>query len=80
MWGDMGSMMGWGGGWGFFGAVHMVLWWVLVVLGIVVLAKWLFAGAGRTGGVRALEVLKERYARGEIGKDEFDQKKRDLAA
>ena len=81
MWGDMGSM-GWGWGWGMLGAVHMVLWWVLIILGIAVLAKWLFGGASggeRTGG-RALEVLKERYARGEIGKDEFEQKKRDLAS
>ena len=80
MWGDMGTM-GWGGGWGIFGVMHVVLWWVLIVLGIAVLAKWLF-GAGtqerRATGSNALEILKERYARGEIGKDEFEQKKRDL--
>lgn len=80
MWGDMGTM-GWGWGWGIFGAVHMVLWWVLIVLGIAVLAKWLF-GSGtqerRAAGSNALEILKERYARGEIGKDEYEQKKRDL--
>jgi len=79
VWGDMGS---WGWGWGVFGALHMVLWWVLIILGIVVLIKWL-AGSGsraeRETGSRALEVLKERYARGEIGKDEFEQKKRDLS-
>ena len=80
MWGDMGSMMGYGGGWGFFGVLHMVLWWVLIVLGIVVLVKWLFSWTGRAGGARAIEGLKERYARGEIGKDEFEQKKRDLFA
>jgi len=79
MWGDYG--MGWG--WGFFGVVHMVLWWVLIILGIVVLVKWLAVGFGpsRVGPAiesRALEVLKERYARGEIGKEEFEQKKRDL--
>ena len=80
MWGDMGSM-GWGWGWGMLGAVHMALWWVLIILGIAVLAKWLFgAGAQNRGapGGNALEILKERYARGEIGKDEFEQKKRDL--
>jgi len=63
------------------GAAHMVLWWVLIILGIAVLAKWLFrSGAqdGRATGGNALEILKERYARGEIGKDEFEQKKRDL--
>jgi len=81
MWGDMGTM-GWGWGWGILGVAHMLLWWVLIILGIAVLAKWLFStGAqGRPGtGGNALDILKERYARGEIGKDEFEQKKRDLA-
>ena len=76
-----GDMMGWGGGWGFFGMVHIVLWWLLLVLGIVVLAKWLFGGAGSRSAPedRALSVLRERYARGEIDKEEFDKRKRDLA-
>ena len=78
MWFDMGNM-GWGAGWGLLGFLHMTLWWVLLILGIVVLAKWLLSGAHR-GGNRALEVLKERYARGEIQKEEFEQKKRDLAS
>jgi putative membrane protein len=78
MWGQYG--MGWG--WGYFGVVHMLLWWALIVLGIVVLVKWLASGSARSRGEaiggRALEVLKERYARGEIGKEEFEQKRRDL--
>ena len=76
-----GDMMGWGGGWGWgwFGIVHMVLWWFLIILGIVVLAKWLFGGGGRsTERDRALTILRERYARGEIDKQEFDARKRDL--
>ena len=81
MWG--GDMMGWGGGWGWgwFGIVHMVLWWFLIILGIVVLAKWLFGGSGRgstADGDRALAILRERYARGEIDKAEFDARRRDL--
>jgi len=78
MWGDMG---GWGWGWGMFGIVHMLLWWVLIVLGIVVLAKWLFGGSARRDdrvADRALEILAERYARGEINKQEYEQKKKDL--
>jgi putative membrane protein len=74
---------GWGGGWGLLGGLHMILWWVLLVLGIVVLFKLLIGGSSRSDretGNRALEILKERYARGDIGKDEFEQKKRDLAA
>jgi putative membrane protein len=76
-----GDMMGWGGGWGWgwFGIVHMVLWWFLIVLGIVVLAKWLFGGGSRGSEAdRALAILRERYARGEIDKQEFDARKRDL--
>lgn len=76
-----GDMMGWGGGWGWFGIVHMVLWWFLIILGIVVLAKWLFGGSGggrAAGEDRALAILRERYARGDIDKAEFDARKRDL--
>ena len=79
MWMDGG--MGWGGGWSIFGAVHMLLWWGLLIFGIAVLAKWLFTGDSREErqvGNRALEILRERYARGEIGKEEFELRKRDL--
>lgn len=80
MWG--GDMMGWGGGWGWgwFGIVHMVLWWFLIILGIVVLAKWLFGGGGSraSGEDRAHSILRERFARGEIDKAEFEARKRDL--
>jgi putative membrane protein len=79
MWGYMGDM-GWGGGWGLLGIVHMVLWWALIVLGIAVLVKWLVRGTGVGARADALDILKERYARGEIGKEEFEQKKRDLQA
>ncbi len=78
MWGDM----GWGGGWGVLGFVHMLLWWVLIVLGIVVLVRWLTAGSRSESGGRgdrAIEILRERFARGEIDKQEFEQRKRDLS-
>lgn len=74
--------MGWHDGWGWgFGFLPMVLFWGVLIVLILLLAKWLFGplpGTGWTRGGRALDVLKERYARGEIGKDEFEQKKRDL--
>ncbi len=77
MWGDYG--MGWT--WGIFGIIHMALWWILLAVGIVALVKWLKSGPadGAPGaGSRALEILDERYARGEIGKEEFEAKRCDL--
>lgn len=77
MWTDYG--MGWG--WAAFGAAHMLLWWVLIGLGIVVLLKWLIGGSfsnEQRSASRALELLNARYAQGEIGKEEYGQKKRDL--
>lgn len=78
MWGD-GGYWWWG-----FGALHMLLYWGLLILIVVALVKWVFgmpggrSDAARREEGRALEILKERYARGDIGKEEFEQKKRDL--
>lgn len=71
-----------GGGWGMgFGGPFMLLFWVLVIVGVVVLVKWI-AGQSSSGrdarGKTALEILQERYARGEIDREEYEQKKRDL--
>ena len=69
---------GWGWGWIGIGILHMGLFWILVILGIVVLVKWLgSSGASRTGS-RALDILKERYAKGELTREQFDQMKRDM--
>ena len=78
------NMMNWGcgmGGAGMFGAVHL-LWWVLIIVGTVILVRWLL-NTGRyrrvSGSDSALSILRERFARGEIDKTEFDARKRDLA-
>jgi putative membrane protein len=69
---------GWSWGWIDLGVFHMGLFWILVILGIVVLVKWLASsGASRTGS-RALDILKERYAKGELTREQFDQMKRDV--
>jgi len=65
--------------------IHGLLWWVLVILGIIVLVRLLGRsanpGSGPAGmpGETALEVLKKRYAKGEIDKAEFEEKRRDIA-
>jgi putative membrane protein len=75
------GMMGGAGWWG-IGMIGMVLWWLLIILAIVLLVKWVFGrppGHGeRQPRDRSLDILKERYARGEIDKQEFEEKKRDL--
>ena len=77
-WDHMGGGSGWGMG---FGGIFMILFWVVIIVAVVMLVKWLAGGSSRIDLPReksALDILKERYARGEIGKDEFEQKKRDL--
>ena len=74
-----GWMDGYGGG-GVFGLIHVFLW-VLIVVGIVALLRHLIRSErGRPSGERdrSLIILRERYARGEIDKEEFDARKRDL--
>lgn len=73
---------GWGMGW--FGGILMVIIAVLVIIGAVYLIKWIADSTrnqSRTGSRQAastLDILKERYARGEIDKQEFEAKKKDL--
>ena len=56
-----------------------LIFWILILVGLVLLIKYLWQGAGIRGGYEsALEVLKKRYARGEISKEEFEEKKKDL--
>ncbi len=74
-------MMNFGfGPFGGFGFIFMILWWVLIVAGIVALVKWLMDQSRSTNGHEksTLEILKERYAKGEINKKEFEEKKKDL--
>ena len=80
---DMGpGMMGWGIlAW--FGPIMMVIFWVAIIVAIIFFVRWLMASSRGSHSLApqdsALEILKKRYARGEIGKEEFEEKKKDLA-
>jgi putative membrane protein len=70
-----------GGGTGFFGGIFMLIFWILVIAGIVVLVRWIMMSQshGTHGQTKtSLDILKERYAKGEIVKEDFERIKKDL--
>ncbi len=76
-------MYGWSD-WGWFGPLHFVvplLFWTLVVTAIIFVVRRGFrSGQASLVGHRltSLELREQRYARGEINRDEYLQKKADL--
>ncbi len=78
------GMMGWGHhGMGGLGMILVVAFWIAVIVGIVFLVRWAVKSIG-SGSHKSntedspLEILKKRYARGEIKKEEFEGMKKDL--
>ncbi len=77
-------MMGLGMGFGVFGLFFMLLFWGGLIAAAVWVGRALFAGGGTqtnstTRTPTAREVLDQRYARGEISREEYERIKRDLA-
>jgi len=73
MWGGAGFMHG------PVGLFVMVLFWALIIGLVVKLYQFFFSSKSRQNGSSALDILKKRYASGEISKAEFDQMKKDIA-
>ena len=77
-------MYGWGlghyGGWlGWLGPIFMVIFWALVITGMALLIRYLLKlGRNAQHEGSALEILKKRYAKGEIGKEEYEEKRKEL--
>lgn len=76
-------MMGdWGMGWS--GMIFMLLFWGVIIAGIVFLIRWIAQNKNSKGdssastGSRAMDILKERYARGEITHDEFESMRKEI--
>ena len=75
-------------GWGYGGSgmwIGMILFWLfflLILVGIGLFIWWLVSAQTRPQRhieSSAMEILKERYAKGEISKEEFEEKKKDLS-
>lgn len=77
-------MHGLGEDWGWMSMGGMGLVWILLLV-VIVFVVWRFAGANGRGPAEPpgakespLEILERRYARGEIDREEFEQRRRDL--
>lgn len=77
--GGWNNMMGGWGGIGILGAITMLAFWLLLILGVVALLRYLgVSSRSNDASKSALDILKERYASGEIDKKEFEERKKDL--
>ncbi len=74
-------MSGLGMGYGFFGWLMIFLFWVLVIAAVVLGVRW-FIDQGKLKGSSVeetpLDILKKRYASGEIDKEKFETMRREL--
>jgi len=75
-------MYNWDGGWWGFGmGLVWLLFLGLIVVGVVLLVRYLWGAGGtpsRPEGNRALDILDERFARGEIDRQEYEERRRIL--
>lgn len=74
-----GHMWGGGHGW-FFGPLMMIFWLVVMVGAVVLILRWLGASGHiesrrKAPGSDALDILRERFAKGEIDKAEFEERR-----
>ena len=75
-WGRGFGHMTWGGGYGMFGGLMMLAFWGVIIVLIVMAVRW-FAGDRPGGGASsdAMDILKSRFAKGELDEDEFRKRK-----
>ena len=83
-----GHMWGWNdgrfAGWWALPMLLMVLFWAAIIAAAVIAVRWLAQSDrsrdnnAKQGSDRSLEILRERYARGEISREEYEQMRKDL--
>lgn len=78
-WGMMDPMSWMWGAWGIGMMVITLAFWAVVIVGIVLGIRWLVGQGKESRSDAALEILRQRYARGEVLKEEFEAKTRDLS-
>lgn len=82
MWSDGACRDAMWGGWMPFQGILFLLLVMLAIIGLVALARSIFRSSTRGGGERrepsSLEILEQRYAKGELEREEYLQKKGDL--
>ncbi len=80
------GMMGGYGILGWFGGILGLVIWILIIVGLIYLIRWLIqntktqSGTAAGNSTKAMDILRERYARGEIDRQEFEAKKKDLTS
>ncbi|MSU91167.1 hypothetical protein GE300_16380 [Rhodobacteraceae bacterium 2CG4] len=68
----------WGGGFGMFGGLMMLLFWGAIIALIVFAVRGFSSGSGPGSKSDAAEILRERYAKGEIDDEEYERRKAKL--
>lgn len=69
----------WGAG-GLVMMLMMLVFWGVVIAALVLGIRWLVSQGRGPARDSALAILRERYARGEINREEFEARRRDLDA
>lgn len=80
--GSFSSIGSWGA-WGWGGMILGSILWIALIIGLVLLAVWLFRRSGAptataSTGVTAIALLKERYAKGDISREDYQRTLEDL--
>ncbi len=79
------NMMGgcFSGGIGWIGMILSIIFFIAIIVGVILLVVWIVKRMTHSpiepkSDMKALEVLKERYAKGEINKEQYEEIKKDL--